>query len=139
MMRFWLVSILAACICGPSLAAPHGLGGLQSDARRINNDGAVAGISDLANHEWHAFRYRPGEPLKDLGTLGGKISYASAINNLGQLVGTATLADISRHAFIDDDEHGMVDLGPLGGRFSDAASINENGLVVGASETLERD
>jgi probable HAF family extracellular repeat protein len=63
------------------------LGGTSSEARSINDQGQVVGLSTTASGDWHAFLWTENEGMKDLGTLGGNSSFATAINNRGQIIG----------------------------------------------------
>ena len=56
------------------------LGGKDSEARDINDDGVVVGFSNMADGSVHAFVWHENFGMKDLGTLGGRVSRAYAIN-----------------------------------------------------------
>lgn len=117
----------------------------RSSARSINNNGQVAGWSDLAIDPVeniifsHAFFYDPSAngAMEDLGTLGGKASAANAINDAGVIVGLAT--DINEDTFAFSFQPGvdtaMVNLGTLDPEtpFSMAFDINNNNQAVGFS------
>lgn len=124
------------------------LGGWGSHAFGINNNGVVVGFSDVAGpcvpeSGWygctadHAFLWRQGTPLIDLGTLGGLHSYARAINESKQVVGRSSVvpdAAYPYHAFLWAKGQ-MEDLGTLGGEYSYAHGINSRGQVVGWAAT----
>jgi probable HAF family extracellular repeat protein len=110
------------------------LGGQTSLATAINENGVVAGYSNLAEgYAMHAFIFADGQ-MKDLGTLGGTLSYPTSINCDGLVVGASYLADGTWHAYLYDGEQ-MRDLGTLPKDVhSHAYSINSSGMVVGYSE-----
>jgi probable HAF family extracellular repeat protein len=114
------------------------LGGTQSDASAVNENGQVVGLSFHqlgANSVFdrHAFSWTAGGGMIDLGTLGGTLSDARAVNENGQIVGFSTLANGEGRAFSWTEAGGMVDLGTLGGNYSSAMAINDHGMVVGVS------
>lgn len=123
------------------------LGGAVNRATAINERGTVAGISETAEGQRHAFLWRDGR-VTDLGTLhaaghsyvGGDLLnqfYAddNALNERGHVAGTSIGASGSR-AFLWRDGR-MVDLGTLGGGSSQAAAVNNQDQVVGMSETAD--
>jgi len=112
--------------------------------------GQIAGDSATRNDSTtHAFRFTPGQGMRDLGTLGGRKSSAYGINNLGEVVGESDFQLVNNpsttafvlpgtsltgtHAFLWTEAKGMKDLGHLGGGYSIAQAINNNGEVVGYS------
>jgi probable HAF family extracellular repeat protein len=109
------------------------LGGQNSYAYGINNDGYVVGTSQTAgNTATHAFLYGGGT-MRDIGTLGGTNSTAYGINDVRQVVGSSDLpGNVQSHAFLYDGVT-MKDLGTLGGSISEAKAINNAGQVVGTS------
>jgi probable HAF family extracellular repeat protein len=75
------------------------LGGSQSVAYGINDQGEIVGFSQAANCEFHAFVYTQQSGMVDLGTLpGGIISYAQHINPRGLAAGIALGPDGREHA-----------------------------------------
>jgi probable HAF family extracellular repeat protein len=108
------------------------LGGSQSTAYGINNNGDVVGsFTALPLGLNHAFLYSNGV-MTDLGTLAVNYqSGASQINNRGQIVGVAGTSTGS-HAFLYN-RGVMQDLGTLGGSNSSGSGINAVGQVVGLS------
>ena len=106
------------------------LGGNESQAWGINEQGEVVGSSETGDGSVHAFRYSKGT-MRDLGTLGGRTSIARGINNRGQVVGYSETQSGNTHAFLYDGV--MQDLGTLRGGNSFAYGINSQGQVVGGS------
>lgn len=109
------------------------LGGSDSTANAINNQGTVTGGALTASNAWHAFRYDEVQGIRDLGTLGGTSSVGTALNQSGHVVGYADTEDGNYHAFVDNGV-GMLDLGTFGGKNSYATAINGDGYVVGAAQ-----
>lgn len=109
------------------------LGGSDSTANAINNQGTVTGGALTANNAWHAFRYDLARGMQDLGTLGGSSSVGTAINEAGHIVGYADTTDGNYRAFVDNGI-AMLDLGTFGGKNSYATAINARGYVVGAAQ-----
>jgi probable HAF family extracellular repeat protein len=109
------------------------LGGSDSTANAINDQGVVTGGALTAGNAWHAFRYDEAQGIRDLGTLGGSSSVGTAVNQSGHIVGYADTADGDHHAFVDNGVS-MQDLGTLGGKNSYATAINGDGYVVGAAQ-----
>jgi probable HAF family extracellular repeat protein len=109
------------------------LGGEPSYAWAINESGAVAGESTLADGRIHAFRH-DASGMVDLGTLGGRYSSARGINDKGAVVGRAERVDGCCSAFLFD--HGrMYDLNEYLApapthRLGEAAGINNLGQIV---------
>lgn len=109
------------------------LGGSDSTANAINNQGTITGGALTTGNAWHAFRYDQAHGMRDLGTLGGSSSVGTAINEAGHVAGYADTDNGTYHAFIDNGV-GMLDLGTFGGKNSYATAINANGYVVGAAQ-----
>jgi probable HAF family extracellular repeat protein len=110
------------------------LGGTLGFAVIINNQGQVAGQSDLAGDvDAHAFLWERGT-LTDLGTLGGTFSTPIWLNDAGEVAGFATTpGDQIFHASVW--RNGVItDLGTLEGDcFSVALALNSAGQIVGQS------
>jgi len=110
------------------------LGGADSVANDINNQGEVVGLSLLASGtEGQAFLYNHGR-MTDLGTLGGAGSVAGAINDHGVVVGAAATSNNLSHAFVDSGGK-MTDLNTLvpsnsGLVIVSAQDINDRGQIV---------
>ena len=114
------------------------LGGNESWARDLNEQGQVVGSSTTASGNTHAFLWEDGVMI-DLGTLDAPYNFtslASSINERGQIAGTSYSSNLGLdgHAFLWEDGV-MIDLGTLGGAYSQANAINGRGQVVGFSET----
>ncbi len=114
------------------------LGGENSHADDIADDGRVVGWSSTPSGDLHAFSWQSGV-MHDLGTLGGAMSQARAINMTGQVVGVASTAANQPHAFLaqlnpDGSIMSIDDLGELAGGSSYAYDINSDGVVVGTSD-----
>jgi probable HAF family extracellular repeat protein len=76
------------------------LGGTNSEARDINDDGLVVGSSQTQSAGTMAFVWRADLGMQALGTLGGSYSAASAINASGQIVGTSSTSGGALHAVL---------------------------------------
>lgn len=117
------------------------LGGRETRAFDINDNGQVVGSSETARGRTRAFRWVNGT-MRNLGTLGGSASAAFGINNRNHVVGQSRLAGDIRdpqgnvivHAFLLKNGV-MTDLGTLGGSSSVALDINDAGQIVGWSHT----
>lgn len=101
----------------------------------INNNGQVVGRFNLDYGFIHAFSWKSGATMVDLGTLGGAYSEAVAVNDSGQIAGNSTLADESiTHAFKTSAGKKLTDLGTLApGGLSFASVMNKNGVIAGVS------
>jgi probable HAF family extracellular repeat protein len=111
------------------------LGGSDSSGQAINDSGQVAGYSQTASGQIHAFFWDGA--MHDIGTLGGPSSRADDVNNAGEVIGEAQIASPAYyHAFLWDGS--MHDLGTFGGSSSYAYDINDVGQVVGYAEFFGR-
>jgi probable HAF family extracellular repeat protein len=84
------------------------LGGTNSYASAINSNGQVAGRSQTADGQYHAFIWSATAGMVDLGTLAGPDTIPTAMNNSGQVVGAS-----GDQAFSWTAANGMVSLGPI--------------------------
>lgn len=112
------------------------LGGAESRATSINDQGQVVGWSTIAPGSFtrHAFLWTETGGMQDLGTLlGGDYSEAVSINNLGQVVGTAgSFGGSGSQSFLWSEAAGMQVLDiPPGFSSCDPVDINDLGQVVG--------
>lgn len=108
----------------------------------LNDAGQAVGYGQINFSANHAFSYKAGSGLTDLGTLGGNdprlSSYAYAINTAGTIVGSSQYATgvFGSHAFVEVGGV-MIDLNSLVvGKspfvtLNDAFAINDSGQIVG--------
>ncbi|MBN2023227.1 MAG: hypothetical protein JW809_10600 [Pirellulales bacterium] len=109
-----------------------GLGGNQSNAFDINDDGTVVGAAWPGNDRSHAFLWTAQTGMRDLGTLGGDESSAIAVNNLGQVIGVTSVSldpDAPFRAFLWTESEGMRDIGGL--LDINPMAINNLGSIAG--------
>jgi probable HAF family extracellular repeat protein len=108
------------------------LGGANSGAQGINDEGQVVGGSLVASDAGaHAFLWSGGT-MTDLGTLNGTYwSWAQAINDAGQIVGWSNLTnstELGPQYATEWSGGNIIDLG-----MGDAYAINDLGQVVGTN------
>jgi probable HAF family extracellular repeat protein len=150
-------TILVACLglvtfpAAPSLHAQAtltdlgDLGGGQSDAEGLNNEGQVVGYSTTSSGDTDAFLYSNGT-MTNLGILAGDTdSAATGINDSGQIVGySGTTSTFANYNGVPNPGYNgtaflysggtMTDLSTsVGGTSSAATGINNSGQVVGYS------
>jgi len=115
------------------------LGGPTSEAKGINEAGAVCGQARNANYNPRPFLWKASTGMQDLGALSGT-SYdqgrAEALNDLGQVVGYSSTGTGASAAFVWDESHGMRDLNALivnpgGFQVLTATAINQAGWIAG--------
>ena len=121
------------------------LGGDQSTASDINDDGWIVGVSDLAataDGLTHAFLWTPARGITDLGTAPDALdSSASGINNNRQVVGWVgdRSTGTRRAALWTLDANGTVlTMTAFGPTVSAATDINDRGQIVGYIGTPAR-
>ncbi len=113
------------------------LGGDYSWVQDINENGQIAGQSDVSSDDYrHAFLWQDGK-MKDLNTIAGSYSSAYGINNLGQVVGDFYLIVspgryMGPYAFLWQND-AMTALKTLDGQTCEAEAINDKGQIVGSS------
>lgn len=105
------------------------LGGANSYAYGLSDNGKVVGYSETSAGDKHAFLWDNGV-MSDLGSLGGTRSYAYGVNDFGDVVGVSTVATGEEHAFLYHNGV-MQDLGGAAAAYSGAQAINDSGQVVG--------
>ncbi len=124
------------------------LGGVESKAQDLNDDGLVVGIADLPplqtayygmQKQSDGFIWKRGARLQGMKQQKGNRYIRGispvAMNNGGQIVGCATFPrEAGYHAFIWDPQRGIKDLGTLGGKYSCAVDVNDQGQVIGNSD-----
>jgi probable HAF family extracellular repeat protein len=113
------------------------LGGSESRAWAINNNGQAVGDAQTGSGQFRAFQFTdintnqqldPGE-MQDIGIVGNALeSRGRDINNNGQVVGFLTTSTGSTRAFLWNSTSGMQE---LTGSSNSALSINNNGVAVG--------
>ena len=123
------------------------LGGPDSWAVFVNNQGQVAGFSYTSNDPVpnntppvppiDFFLWTKGKGMQDLGNFGGTnplfTGGLAGLNNRGQVAGTMSLpGDQIYHAFLWDGDK-LSDLGSLGGSVTFATGLNDVGTVVGTA------
>ena len=110
------------------------LGGNNSTAYDINNNGAIVGSAETLSNMDHAFAYINGL-MTDLGILSGDDeSYANAINDNGLIVGRSETSVADQTAFLYDGTlHNLNDLltTPTTFELWEATDINNSGQIVG--------
>jgi probable HAF family extracellular repeat protein len=144
--RWETVSLPMTVIDLGTLVNTDGVSGDNSTAYDLNDDGAVAGYSDIPNlagdfTPFHAILYTDGAGLQDLGTFdtlypyyqnGYSIAYAA--NAAGQVVGLAHNSDWYFRPFVYDSAGGLRQL-PIDDAYTTnewyAVAINDAGRIGG--------
>ncbi len=108
------------------------LGGDNSDAREIADDGRIIGASNTSGATGSLAFLLDSSGMHPL-SLGGDVSFAEFINGGAQVIGSSLLAGgVGEHVFEYDGSgiHGIS----LGGSFSVARFFNSSGKLVGVSD-----
>lgn len=121
---------------GLSLRDLGTLGGEESEAHAINDQGQVVGESVSVTGDTHAFLYSDAAGLRDLDTLGGASSVGFGVDAQGRVVGSSQTLRGEDHAFVWSTDDGMVDLNgriPVnsGWILSEARALNASGWIAG--------
>ncbi|MGE3340220.1 MAG: hypothetical protein AB7N54_20675 [Alphaproteobacteria bacterium] len=106
------------------------LGGLESAATAVNEDGQVVGWSLRANGSHSAFIWTKADGMQDLCAASQTCS-ATGINSEGQVTGILSLGGFTDHGFFWSPSTGVVDVGTLGGQSSQMFAISKEGRVTG--------
>lgn len=112
------------------------LGGEESVAYAMNDQGQVVGGSVSVTAGTHAFLYSDSSGMRDLDTLGGVTSVALGVDALGRVVGSSQTLRGEDHAFVWSTDDGMVDLNariPVnsGWVLTEARALNAAGWIAG--------
>lgn len=114
------------------------LGGLNSRALDINNQGTIAGWAQDGGGYVRPVLWQ-GAALIELPTLGGNQGAVWGLNDAGIAVGNAESGAGDFHATLWSNG-GVEDLGTLGGSYSVAYDVNSSGIVVGSAlDSAERE
>jgi len=126
-----VLSLIATAGWSQSLTWLGTLGGGESEAYGVSDNGVVVGWSYDAAGQQRAFRWENGV-MRDLGTLGGSESRAYGVSADGRVVvGWSYDTTGYNRAFRWTASSGrMDDLGTLGGGSSAAYAVSPNGTVV---------
>ncbi|MCP4589852.1 MAG: hypothetical protein GY842_03840 [bacterium] len=108
------------------------LGGAFTLPCAINDQGQVAGFSEVAKGTYHLFLWDRDKGMQDLGPV---LNDRVCLNNAGQVAGTMQDPNGHARAFIWDADNGRRVLPTLGGETARAHAINNLGQVVGEAET----
>jgi probable HAF family extracellular repeat protein len=110
------------------------LGGGTTQARAMNDSGAIVGSSSLATPRIHAFLWTQAGGIQDLGSPQGGDSIAIAINASGEVIGYSypSSGTSDPHAFYWSQATGSLDLGVTDfNTESFPLAINNTGEVTG--------
>jgi probable HAF family extracellular repeat protein len=111
----------------------------------ITESGEVVGVSETGqtdssgNAIVHAFRYKPGGMMEDLGTLGGNNSTAFGANEEGKIVGVSDVTGGATSHAVSWHRDQITDLDTLVGSsgYSLAQLLNNRGQAVGYSQAAD--
>ena len=107
------------------------LGGDESWAYGINDNGQIVGQSQKSSSVYHAFLWESGTGMKDIYIPGTSMTGASDINNAGQVVGPLGIggAPAINKAYRWSESEGITYLAPSLSTY--ATAINSTGRVCG--------
>ncbi|HMP75315.1 MAG TPA: Ig-like domain-containing protein [Kiritimatiellia bacterium] len=112
------------------------LGGANSRAYAVNEQGWVVGEAETREGHLRAFLWTPESGMQDLGACGGEISRAYAINERGHVAGEAEDAEGRMRPFRWNAETGLEELPlPAGFREGFVYGMNNFGMLVGGGES----
>jgi probable HAF family extracellular repeat protein len=106
-------------------------GGRSLVGMAINANGDVAGVGEMPDGTYHAFRWTRSGGLEDLGANGGWFAQAFGINDNGDVVGVYLDAGSNSHGFIAPRGGVMQDLLTYERPIQFAASITSDGRLAG--------
>jgi probable HAF family extracellular repeat protein len=102
----------------------------------INAHGDIAGVGEMPDGTYHAFRWTRAGGLEDLGANGGWFAHASGINDNGDVVGMYMDEGFNQHGFIAPRGGVMQDLLTYERPIQFAASITNDGRLAGSIYAL---
>ncbi|MBL8222777.1 MAG: hypothetical protein JNL62_26290, partial [Bryobacterales bacterium] len=111
------------------------LGGSNSTAYAISENGLIAGTSDVSTGEYHAF-FWDGSTMHDLGALAGGYSWGAGVNSSGYTVGYSYDAQFNQVGMLWDGTVAMHVMDNLvvnanGRQIAALWAINDNGQITG--------
>jgi probable HAF family extracellular repeat protein len=109
------------------------LGGTNSYATGINDNGQIVRHSDLSSGQLRAFIWKAGQFTSLPNLPGSTTGVANAININGQVAGYVRVTQTSNHAALWQGQT-VRDLGTLGGPSSFAYAINDGSQIVGTAD-----
>ena len=107
-------------------------GGQTFVGMAINANGDVAGVGEMPDGTYHAFRWTRAGGLEDLGANGGWFAQAFGINDRGDVVGIYLDEWFNQHGFIAPRGGVMQDLLTFERPIQFAASITSDGRLAGS-------
>ncbi len=134
-------TVATACFCyadSPSYAIIDigSLGGRNTDARGLNNQGHVVGTSFNVSGDYHGYLWINGN-LADLGVKSGCCSNAREINELGDIAGESTGSLNTIHlAALWPFDGDVFTLGAFDDDESSAYGVNDSRQIVGGSHIV---
>lgn len=107
------------------------LGGNESAAYGVSDNGIVVGMARNAQGQQRAFRWQCDNPMVDLGTLGGARSVAYDISDDGKVIVGSAQTNSSLWQAFKYQGGSMINLGSLvPGGSSAATGVSANGSVI---------